>query len=178
VLVAAAVLVGAQIAAVVVYRVIERSRVADPGSFASERLAGSPVAPDLVLERADGSRLRLADLAGRVRLVHFWATWCPPCVEELPGLLATSRELEPRGLTLLAISMDKDWAQIRRFFPDEVPAEVVRAGAADAHRRYDVASLPDTYLVDETGRLTRRYGGARDWRRGAAIEHLRDQVSR
>ena len=170
-------LLAIQAAAVAVYFAVQRSRdESKVSAFRVEQLRGDTAAPDIELERADGSRLSVHDLDSRVRLVHFWATWCPPCVEELPGLLATSRKLSDRGLTLVAISMDDDWTKIRAFFGGAVPPEVYRAVEPDAHEKYDIVSLPDTYLVPRNDRLQLRYGGARDWRSHEALSHLRGQL--
>jgi thiol-disulfide isomerase/thioredoxin len=171
--VALAALAGIQAAAVGIYLAVERDRTGDGAPpFRVERVPGEVEAPDILLEREDGTRLSVRQLGGSVRLIHFWATWCPPCVDELPGLLATSRDLAGRGLTLVAISMDDDWAAIRSFFDGDVPREVYRAVDPDAHERYDIVSLPDTYLVDARDRLLVRYGGARRWADREARDHL------
>ena len=172
-----AALIAVQGAAVAIYLAVESAReTAASPAFRVEQLRGDAHAPNIVLERADGKRLAVHDIGGQVRLVHFWATWCPPCVEELPGLLATSRELADQGLTLVAVSMDDDWTAIRAFFDGRIPAEVYRAVDSDAHQRYDVISLPDTYLVPRSGRLLIRYGGARNWQSRAARAHLTQQL--
>lgn len=177
IVVAVAVLVGIQAAAVGIYFAVQRSRRDfEPERFRVERLRGETDAPNIALERVDGTRVSIHDLGGKVRLVHFWATWCAPCVKELPGLLATSRELADRGLALIAVSMDDDWSAIRSFFEGDVPAEVYRALDPEAHRSYDIVGLPDTYLVGPDGRLELRYGGARDWRDRAAREHLETRL--
>jgi thiol-disulfide isomerase/thioredoxin len=166
-----------QVAAIAIYRGVEGKRsTATAETFRFEELSGDALAPDILLERSDGTRTSLQALGGGVRLVHFWATWCPPCVDELPGLFTTSRKLSAEGLTLIAISMDDDWDVIRTFFSGEVPAGIYRAVDKDAYREFDVATLPDSYLVPRNGRLQLRYGGARDWLSAVAQEHLRDQL--
>lgn len=170
-----AAVVAIQGAALGIYLAVERAR-GSGSAFRVETLAGDTQAPNILLERADGTRVSLHDIDGRVRLVHFWATWCPPCVDELPGLLATSGELAAQGLSLVAISMDDDWAAIRRFFRGNVPTNIYRAVDHRAHQRYDIVSLPDTYLVPRDGRLLFRYGGARDWQSAAAGAHLAQQL--
>src|SRR5262245_26405895 len=79
--------------AVLAYRWVERGRhAAGTAPFSHERLTPRP-APDLALLGADGSQRRLSDYRGRPVLLHFWATWCPPCKAELPALLALGAEL-------------------------------------------------------------------------------------
>jgi thiol-disulfide isomerase/thioredoxin len=156
-----------------VYLGVQRGRAGTgegAAEFRVERLRDRRLAPDIAIERPDRRAARLAELGGRVVLVHFWATWCPPCVDELPGLLETARE-HP-GVELVAVSLDDDWATIRDFFDGAIPAEIALAADRDrTNELYDLVSLPDTYLASD-GRLVFRYGGARDWRSDAARRHL------
>ncbi len=172
--IAIAALAAIQVAAYLVYRAVERSREPRAASirFEGERLRGTEAAPALDGVRADGSTVAVAWPTDRVRVVHFWATWCKPCRTELPGLLALSRDLRPRGIDLIAVAVDDDWTDIRAFFDGEVPPEVVVATDPDVHKRFGVSTLPDSYVVDRTGKLVERFHGARDWRTTAARSHL------
>ena len=111
-------------------------------------------------------------------LVHFWATWCEPCREELPELIALSRELSDTRLTLLAISEDRDWKSVQTYFDGQVPPEILWDASGEGEKLYEVSTLPDTYLVDPKGRLILRFGGARDWSSPAAKRLLRDEFNR
>ncbi len=168
------VLVALQVLALVVYRAVERSRggTSRTARFEAERLDGSDVAPALAGKRADDSGVAITWPSARMQLVHFWATWCEPCRDELPGLLAFARDMRARGIDVVAIAVDDDWKDIRAFFAGNVPREVVVLDDATAHKRFGVSTLPDTYLVDRAGRLVERYQGARDWRTTAARDHL------
>lgn len=172
--VAIAVLAALQGAAYLVYRAVERSRAPRAAAvrFEGERLRGVEAAPVLEGVRADGSRVAIAWPSDRIRVVHFWATWCKPCRTELPGLLALARELEPRGIDLVAVAVDDDWTDIRSFFDGNVPPEVVVATDTAVHKRFGVSTLPDSYVVDRAGKLVERFHGERDWRTSAAREHL------
>jgi thiol-disulfide isomerase/thioredoxin len=162
-----------QIGLLILYREVrDRRSGAHADGFAAEVLKTRQPAPALDLVRADGSRVSIGALRGRPVLVHFWATWCAPCREELPGLIETARRFSGEGLALLAVAVDDDWAAVNRFFAGATPAEVFRPASGDAHRSYDVVGLPDTYLVSRDGRLVLRYGGARDWRTESAARHL------
>jgi thiol-disulfide isomerase/thioredoxin len=159
----------AQAGAVLVYRAVERERAArtNAAPFEHERLTPRPT-PELTFSTPDGSR-RLSDYRGRPVLLHFWATWCPPCKAELPALLALGRELDRKGgARVIALATDESWEDVSRFFGGIVPPAVVREPAGEAAQAFEVSVLPDTYLIGEDGRVLLRFGGARDWSSEAA----------
>lgn len=163
-------LAAAQAGAVLLYRSVESQRAArtQGAPFAHERLTPRP-APELTFSTPDGTHHRLSKYRGKPVLLHFWATWCPPCKAELPALLALGRELEQQGgARVVALATDEDWGEVRRFFGGSVPPEVVREPAARAAAAFEVSVLPDTYLIGEDGRVLLRFGGARDWSSEAA----------
>jgi len=160
-----------QAGAVLIYLRVQRGRSAPATPFGIERLSGQDVAPSLELDHHDGRTLDLPGVTGKLRLVHFWATWCPPCRKELPGLLEFGRELDrTQGVELLAISVDQDWTAISAFFPGGIPPEVLKSRDRRVHTRYGVMTLPDTYLISPAGKLVLRFGSARDWTTAAARE--------
>jgi thiol-disulfide isomerase/thioredoxin len=119
-----------------------------------------PGPPDFAFERADGTEERLSDRRGRPLLVHLWATWCDPCVRELPGLLAYARE---GRAPVLAVSLDDDWAKVRAFLSGNVPPEVVRAKDEGVAALFGVPGLPATIVVGPDGAVRERRLGAIDW---------------
>ena len=135
------------------------SREPSGATFAHAQADGREV-PPLEFTRLDRSRGDLHSLRGRRTLVHFWATWCAPCVRELPELLAFARE---NRIDLLAVSLDTDVTKIEAFFDREVPREIVVAHAEAARALLGVETLPDTYLLDSAGRVTQRLHGAQNW---------------
>jgi peroxiredoxin len=159
------------------YCSVERARrSASEIEFRYERLP-ERAAPDLLLQRADGSVRRLADLRGKPVLLHFWASWCWPCREELPGLVELGRELGESGeLEVVALSLDTNWELVRTFFDGAVPPVVARESAETAAKAYEVSVLPDTYLIDARGNVRLRMGGPRDWSTRAAREALRAEL--
>ena len=75
---------------------------------------GAP--PDFQLPDATGRTVSLSQQKGHPVLVNFWATWCPPCVDEVPSIEDLARRLKGTDMRMLAVSVDDDWDQIRRFF--------------------------------------------------------------
>lgn len=110
------------------------------------------------VEHSDGSTTTV-DPSGRV-LLHFWATWCPACIEEIPLLL---REAEARDIEVIAIAVNEDWPSLERFFDGKIPRAVVRSPGDSLSRQLSVENLPQTIVV-EAGRASQRLVGPRDWR--------------
>jgi len=164
--------------AVLGYRWVEQRReAARQATFSYERLSNAP-APGLELLGTDGSRRTLAELRGTPVLLHFWATWCLPCREELPGLVELGQELErTRELQLVALSLDRDWVAVREFFGGKVPPEIQRDATGSAAEHYAVSSLPDTFLIDKTGAVRLRFNGPREWRTQLARDTLKKELA-
>lgn len=168
---AVAIVIVVQGLAVLGYRALrERKHAGAPRAFEMQTLGGE-LAPAIELERADGKRIRLQDLRGKPVLVHFWASWCTPCREEIPTLLALARNRHD-DLHVLAISLDDAWPAVRLFFDGAIPEQVARPIDPQATHRYGVTKLPDTFLVSATGALVARAHGARDWLSNDATRFL------
>lgn len=162
------------LAVLVYFRVEQRRSQGDPSSFRIERLSDAPELPAVELERADGSRMQRA--SSRPVLLHFWATWCPPCREELPALLALGKG-DPE-LDVVALSLDDDWAVVRDFFGGTIPPEVVRDPSGALRKTYEVGALPDTYLLQPGDGTALRFAGARAWASPEARAALAAHVKR
>ena len=126
-------------------------------------------APPFELIDSKGRTHRLSDYAGHVVLLNFWATWCPPCVEEAPALEALARAVEGLGVAALAVSVDDGWEVVRRFvagggFGIETPklTLLLDTGRTVA-TGLGTTKFPETYLVDRDGRIVYRFVNKRDW---------------
>ena len=130
------------------------------------------VVPDFSLVDAEGSLQHLSTGRGRVVLVNFWATWCPPCLAEMPSLEALYQSYKDRGLEVLAVSSDTQGAQIVLPFvtQNRLSFPVLLDPSGEVTRLYGVASLPTTYVLDREGRLVTVAVGGRDWLHNEAQE--------
>jgi thiol-disulfide isomerase/thioredoxin len=125
--------------------------------------------PELAVRYVDGSSSNITDRRERPLLLHFWATWCPPCRTELPGLLDLA---DDSGVEVLLVALDDDWEPVRRFLGRPVPAYVALADGNEVERRFGVHELPESFVVDRAGNMTLRFRGARDWTNAATLELL------
>jgi len=102
-------------------------------------------------------------LKGKVWVVNFWATWCPPCIEELPSMNRAWSQLEPEGIGMLAINAGEDRFDVEAFL-GRVPIDFTTVlGGLDTLPNWSVRALPTTIVIDKTGRVVLEALGPREW---------------
>ena len=122
------------------------------------------VAPDFELSDLQGQAVRLSKYRGKVVVLNFWATWCPPCVEEMPSLNRFARILASRGVVVVAVSVDDDEQALRRFAADhQLEMIILRDPGRQVATLYQTYMYPETYILDRQGRLLRKLVGPADW---------------
>lgn len=125
---------------------------------------GQPV-PDFTLPDLQGNMVQLSALRGTVVFINLWATWCPPCVEEMPTMQRLYDRLHARGLEILAISIDALGAQMvgpfMRQYRLTFPALLDPTSSIE--RLYRTRGVPESFVVDKQGRLVEKVVGPRDW---------------
>jgi peroxiredoxin len=154
------------VAATVTFVVLQRQGFFLPGPTTETT---SPVsrtlAPDFALPDLEGNVRRLSDFQGKVVLLNFWATWCPPCRAEMPSMETLYQAYKDQGFEILAVSSDVQGAAIVQPFMQEYrlsfPALLDRTGRVNG--MYGVRSIPTSYLVDRQGQVVSREIGARNW---------------
>lgn len=138
---------------------------------------GAP-APGFELADLEGDRHRLADFAGQVVVLNFWATWCPPCVDEMPSLQQLADRLGPEGLAVVAVSVDERYADIEPFVEEHrLRFLVLHDLGKRVSRRYAVLQFPETWIVGRDGRLAAHIVGARDWSAPESLEVFRSLLT-
>jgi cytochrome c biogenesis protein CcmG/thiol:disulfide interchange protein DsbE len=112
---------------------------------------------------SDGGRtVDLSKLRGRVVVLNLWATWCAPCIEELPSLLALQHKMP--NLEIVAVSMDQDPDVYHRFLTEHhVDILTFRDADQRVNALYGTVQIPETYVIDKQGILRRKFIGAQDW---------------
>jgi len=133
-------------------------------------LVGSP-APDFTVEDAD-RKVSLHDLKGKIVVLNFWATWCPPCIEEMPSLVKMQKQMK-NNVVVLAVSVDDDERSYHNFLKkNNVDLLTVRDPQQKSNELYGTIKFPETYIIDQSGILRRKFIGAVDWTRPDVIEYL------
>lgn len=115
----------------------------------------------------------LSKLHGDVVVLNFWATWCAPCIEELPSLMAMQRQLPQ--VKVLAVSTDEDASAYRKFLVDHPMNELttVRDGQQRSNALYNTFRFPETYVIDRKGIIRRKFIGPQEWTSPEIMAYLK-----
>ena len=129
-------------------------------------------APDFTVQDSD-RKITLSELRGKVVVLNFWATWCAPCVEELPSLVNLQQRMRNKGITVLAVSVDQDESLYRRFVQDHnVNLLTVRDANQKSNNLYGTFKFPETYIIDRNGVMRRKFIGPVDWATPEVVDFL------
>lgn len=129
-------------------------------------------APDFSVQDSDHT-VTLNQFRGQVVVLNFWATWCPPCIEETPSMVNMQTHLKNKGVVVVAVSVDADDAAYHRFLKSyNVNMVTVRDEARKASSLYGTFGWPETYVIDRNGVIRRKFIGAVDWTSPEIVEYL------
>lgn len=144
------------------------------------RIEDAPAQPDATYVDADGNEIRLSDYRGQVILVNFWATWCGPCVEEMPALDRLQGDLGGEDFQVVTVSLDRSMAEVLEFFErmelENLPIIHDRNLASFSQIR--TPGLPTSVLYDRQGRELGRVTAPAEWDSGDAKALIRAAIAR
>ncbi len=129
-----------------------------------QAVPGTPSAPAFALPDLDGKTRTLDEFSGRIMVVNFWATWCPPCRAEIPSMQRSLAKLDEAGAVMLAIHVGGDADEVWSFLtPLGVTFPVLIDASGSVSRAWQTVGLPTTHVVDPAGRKSLRAIGERTW---------------
>jgi len=143
------------------------------GCYGGSRPAriGTP-APDFIVQDSD-RKVELRDFRGKTVVLNFWATWCPPCVEEMPSLTELQQRFRDKDVTVVGVSVDVDSDSYHRFLKDhKIDFLTVRDPDQKANNLYGTFKFPETYIIDRKGIVRRKFIGPVDWSQPEIVDFL------
>jgi peroxiredoxin len=169
--------ISAVILLVILLVVISCGRKATPPEAGTKAAVGA-AAPDFVLKSVDGKDIRLSDYRGRVVLLNFWATWCPPCRSEMPSIESLSRKMNGYDFAVLAVSIDGfETSQLKNMIsPNHYSFTVLHDPEQKVADIYLITGIPTTYIIDKDGVIIDKSVGAEYWDSTDRIEQLMSLV--
>ena len=150
------------------------SSAAQQAGVGLTRLADARPAPDFLLHDIDGNPYRLSDHSGQVVIINFWATWCPPCRDEMPSMQRAWEQLESEGILMFGINVGEGEDTIFQFsadYPVEFP--LLLDGDSSVIGQWRVRGLPTTFVVDPAGQIVFQAIGSREWDDPALLAPVR-----
>jgi peroxiredoxin len=121
-------------------------------------------APDFTLKDVHGKSVSLASHKGKVVLINFWATWCPPCKAEMPSMNKLYNEIKARGFEVISVSTDNSLSAVKDFLAkNRLDFTVLFDENRTVARQYHVFSMPITFLIDRNGMIVDKFSGEEDW---------------
>lgn len=137
-------------------------------------------APDFTIQDVDRT-VTLSQLRGKIVVLNFWATWCPPCIEEMPSLVQMQKKMHEKGVTVLAVSVDDDADAYHKFLKDhtidlltvrEAGRRTEKGVFAPVSQQYGTIKVPETYIIDRNGIIQRKFIGPVNWNQQEILEYL------
>lgn len=134
------------------------------------------VAPDFKLEDMKGNLVALSDLRGKVVLVNFWATWCPPCIEEMPSMERLNEVMAGSDFVMLAINTEKNGRSVVPAFLKKTPYTfpILYDDKGIVQQRYGVYKFPESFIVRKDGTIAEKIIGPLDWSSTKTITYLKN----
>jgi peroxiredoxin len=129
-------------------------------------------APDFTLTDTQGRKVTLSQFRGQVVILNFWATWCPPCREEMPSMEQLYRNLESKGLVMLAVNVEENGKKAVSQFLQKTPYSfpILLDGENVAQNTYGVFRFPESFIIDRNGVVVEKIIGGRNWLSGATFK--------
>lgn len=123
--------------------------------------AATTAAPEWQLNDPDGKAVKLSDFKGKVVILDFWATWCPPCRAEIPGFIALQKQYAAQGLTVVGVSLDTDGASVVKTFVKKAGMNypVVIGDEKIASEYGGITAIPTTFVLDRNGNIVTSHQG-------------------
>ena len=131
-------------------------------------------APSFSVTTDTGRKISTSDFGGKILVVNFWATWCPPCISELPSLNQMAAEVKGSGVVVLGISVDKDKVAYDKFLKKvKLNFETSRDPGADISAEYGTFKYPETYVINRDGKVLEKFIDDQPWTDPAIITRLK-----
>ena len=133
------------------------------------------MAPDFTLEDTKGNKVTLSSLRGKVVMVNFWATWCPPCKEEMPSMEKLNKIMAGEDFVMLAINTEKNGRSVVPDFLKKNPHDftVLYDETGTVQQEYGVYKFPESFIVRKDGTIDRKVLGAIDWASSQTIAYIK-----
>jgi len=132
------------------------------------------IAPDFKIAADDGKTFTPENFGGKLLVLNFWASWCPPCVEETPSLEQFAREFSSQGVVVLGVSIDRNENLYKKFIQRYgISFETARDPESNISSSYGTFQIPESYVIDRNGRVLEKVISSQNWMDPAFLDRVR-----
>ncbi len=144
------------------------------GSFREKIVAVGDAAPDFTVTTEGGRTVTPSSFGGKLLVLNFWATWCPPCIEEMPSLDEFQKRLASDGVVVLGVSVDRSETAYRQFLQKaRVSFLTARDPSASISASYGTFRYPETYVINSSGKVVLKHIGPQNWADERFVREIR-----
>ncbi len=134
------------------------------GTLTQRIVNAGDTGPDFSIVTEHGKTITRSDFGGKILVLNFWATWCPPCISELPSLNQFASEYASKGVVVIGVSIDKNEALYKAFLKNrQVAFETARDPEANISNNYGTFQIPETYVMDRNGKVLEKVISDQNW---------------
>lgn len=143
-------------------------------SFEQRIVEAGQSAPDFRITTDDGKQISLNDFGGKILVLNFWATWCQPCIDEIPSLDEFTREMKGQGVVVLGVSVDRNERIYKSFLQQASPAFLTaRDPQTDISASYGTFRYPETYIINRDGKVLQKHIGPQNWMSASIVKQIK-----
>jgi cytochrome c biogenesis protein CcmG/thiol:disulfide interchange protein DsbE len=147
------------------------------GSFRERVTIVGDTAPDFSIVTDTGHTVTRSNFGGKLLVLNFWATWCPPCVQEMPSLDSFQKQFASSGVVVLGISVDKSEKAYRDFLRRaNVAFQTARDPSAKISSDYGTFKYPETYIINTSGKVVQKIIGPTNWTDADTIRYVKSLI--
>jgi cytochrome c biogenesis protein CcmG, thiol:disulfide interchange protein DsbE len=148
------------------------------GTFHEKVVVAGDSAPEFSIATDAGRTVTRSDFGGKLLVLNFWATWCPPCIEEMPSLDQFQKTFADSGVVVLGVSVDQNAQAYRGFLAKvKVAFQTARDPQGKISAEYGTFKYPETYIIDRDGRVVEKIIGPKDWTDSGMIDRVKKLLS-
>ncbi len=134
------------------------------GTLNERVVKAGDTAPDFSITTDHGQKITPTNFGGKVLVLHFWGSWCAPCVEEVPAISEFQKKVADSGVVVVGVSIDTNEAAYRRFLAQHpVAFQTARDPESNISASYGTYKVPETYIIDRSGKVVQKIIGEGDW---------------
>ncbi|MGB4401015.1 MAG: TlpA disulfide reductase family protein [Daejeonella sp.] len=143
-----------------------------------ESPAEFPLAPSVVFKDGNGTTIDISKQQGKVLFINFWATWCPPCIQEMPSINKLKKQFDEKDIMFLMVDVDDNYKRSSKFMANNKYDLTVYTQASEIPKEFLSGSIPTTVIIDKEGKVVGHHEGGADYMNPEIVQFFKQLISK